>query len=245
MILRLAMVGLVLLIGALGFGVFDQGRRIERLESELKTLRSSVREATDSVPVAASPTYAPVPRPSSAASADAPLPTAAPAPVPVRVEPRVAVTHDEVARVESAVLSLLEADRPELREKLRAVVQEQQQSLEQERREEQRERWVTRRQARLLEVGTEIGLSAEQQESILHITLATRDQIRDIRQSAQTPEAINAAREKSRALREQSEAQIRAQMKPEQYEAYRQRFEDDDDDERRPRGRGPEGQGER
>jgi hypothetical protein len=237
------MVALAVLIGALGFGVFDQGRRIERLEGELKALRSSVREGND-VPVAASPIYAPVPRPSSANAAP-PASPAAPAPVPARAEQRVAVTHDDVARVESAVLSLLEADRPELREKLRAVVQEQQQSLEQEQREERRERWVTRHQARLLELGNEVGLTPAQQESILHITLATRDQIRDVRQSADSPEAINVAREKSRALREQSEAQIRALMKPDQYEAYRQRFEDDDDDERRPRGRGPEGQGER
>lgn len=232
------MVALAVLIGALGFGVFDQGRRIERLEGELKALRSSVREGND-VPVAASPIYAPVPRPSSA-----PAEPAA-ATVPERVEQRVAVTHDDVARVESAVLSLLEADRPELRDKLRAVVQEQQQSLEQEQREERRERWVARHQARLLELGNEVGLTPAQQESILHITLATRDQIRDVRQSADSPEAINAAREKSRALREQSEAQIRALMKPDQYEAYRQRFEDDDDDERRPRGRGPEVPGER
>jgi hypothetical protein len=234
----------LLVIGALGFGVFDQGRRIERLEGELKTLRASVRDASGDVPVAASPTYAPVSRPPRAPSADAPSDPGT-APPPVRVEPRVAVTHDEVARVESAVLSLLEADRPELREKLRAVVREQRESIEQEQREERRERWVARHQARLLELGSEIGLTAEQQESILHITLATRDQIRDIRQSAETPEAINEARDRTRALREQSEAQIRALMKPDQYEAYRQRFEDDDDDNRRPRGRGPEGAGER
>lgn len=243
MIARLVTAGLVVVIGALGFGVFDQGRRIERLEGELKALRANVREASDDVPIAASPTYAPVPRPETAPVTGAPA--IAPAAQPARVEPRVAVTHDEVARVESAVLSLLEADRPELREKLRAVVQEQQQNLEQEQREERRERWVARHQARLLELGKEIGLSDEQQESILHITLATRDQIRDIRQSAETPEAINAAREQGRALREQSETQIRALMKPDQYEAYRQRFEDDDDDERGPRGRGPEGRGER
>ena len=242
MISRLVMVVLAVTLGALAFGAFDQGRRIERLEGELKALRASVREASDSVPVAASPTYAPVPRPTNVPSTAA-APTTPSAEV-TRAEPRVAVTHDEVARIESAVLSLLEADRPELREKLRAVVQEQQQSLEQEQREERRERWAARHQARLLELGNEIGLTAEQQASILHITLATRDQIRDVRQSAQTPEAINEAREKSQALREQSEAQIRALMKPDQYEAYRQRFEDDDD-ERRPRGRGTEEQGQR
>ena len=128
---------------------------------------------------------------------------------------------------------MLEADRPELREKLRAVVQEQQQTLEQEQREQRRERWATRREARLLEVGKEIDLSDEQRAAILHIMISTRDQIIDVRQSAQTPEAINESRTKSRALREQSETQIRELMKPEQYETYRARLGDDDDDEER------------
>jgi len=230
---RLVLAIIVLFIGALGFKVFDQGRQIDRLAGELKALRNVDSRAllgSSALPVAASPTYAPIVK-RVADSATEPPAAAAPS----KPEARVPVTHDDVARVESAVLSLLEADRPELREKLRAVVQEQQQTLEQEQREQRRERWAARREARLLEVGKELGLSDEQRAAILHIMLSTRDQIIDVRQSAQTPEAINESRTKSRALREQSETQIRELMKPEQYETYRARLgDDDDDDERRP-----------
>ena len=111
-----------------------------------------------------------------------------------------------------------------------AVVQEQQQSLEQERREERRERWATRREAKLLELGERSGIGAEQRRAILQIMLATRDQVDDLRQSAQSPEAINALRDRRRELRRQSEAQIQALLTPDQYEAYQGQFGDDDDD---------------
>src|SRR5688500_9496419 len=120
---RLVLAIIVLFIGALGFKVFDQGRQIDRLAGELKAVRNTASHAqlgSSAVPVNASPTYAPVVK--RVADSSATEHVAAPA---VKPESRVPVTHDDVARVESAVLSLLEADRPELREKLRAVVQEQ------------------------------------------------------------------------------------------------------------------------
>jgi hypothetical protein len=129
------------------------------------------------------------------------------------------------------------------RAKLRAVVQEQQKTYEQEQREERRERWATRREALLLELGKEVGLTNEQRAEMLHLMLATRDQIGDTFQSAQTPEAINESREKARVLRQQTDAQIRELLKPAQYEAYRARFEEDDEAERR--ARGPRGERER
>lgn len=237
--LRIAIAVAALVLGALGFKLLDQGNRIDLLERELDALRTRVSEqASASAPRAAAPAY--VPPPPRAAPAPADASPRAPSEQPAPAEPRAPVTQAEIAHVESAVLSLLEADRPELREKLRAVVQDEQRSLEQIQREERRERWAARREGRLLEVGTEIGLSAEQRQAILHIMLSTRDQIGDMMQSAQTPEAINASRTQARALREQSEAQIREQMSASQYETFRTRFEDDDDERRGPRGeRGP------
>jgi hypothetical protein len=231
--LRIAIVGLglVLVLGALGFGLFEQTQRIDRIDRELRALREQLDEqlaTTAPSPAAERPGYA-VPQ---AGAASPPAPVAASA---IPAAPRVALAQSEIARVESAVLTLLEADRPELRAKLRAVVQEQQQTLEQEQREQRRERWITRQEARLLEIGSEVGLSAEQRKAMMTIMLGTRDQLTDMRQSAETPEAIAQTRAKMRELRAQSEAQIRELLKPEQYEAYRARFGDDDDDERRPR----------
>jgi hypothetical protein len=234
--LRIVVAVLALVVGALAVVLIDQRGRLELLELELHAIRAKVPGPST---IAAgrspqTPVYIPPPQ-----RLPAPAPAALPEPGtedPAQAraaEPRVPVTQAEIAHVESAVLSLLEADRPELREKLRGVVQEQQRTLEQQQREERRERWVTRREARLLEVGKDIGLNAEQQQAVLHIMLATRDQVSDMRQSAQTPEAINGVREQARAVREQSEAQIRELMSTKQYESFSERFRDDDDDERR------------
>lgn len=231
--LRIVIAVAALVLGMVGFKLLEQSHRIDTLDSELQALRARVNEQANSVGAPQATAPAPAYVPPAQPPGSQPPATAQ----PVAAALRVPVTQDEIAHVESAVLSLLEADRPELREKLRGVVQEQQRTLEQEQREERRERWVARREARLLEVGTEIGLSADQRQAVLHVMLATRDQIGDMMQSAQTPEAINATRAQARAVREQSEAQIRGLMSASQYETFRARFEDDDDEWRGPRGR--------
>lgn len=232
MVQRIVTGVLALVALALGALQYQQAARLERLERAVDALRARAEQ------VASAPRAAP-PSPSSATATGAPRPVVIaeePPRSPAMVAaPRVAVTRDEIAHVESAVLSLLEADRPELREKLRAVVQEQQRTLEQEQREERRERWAARREARLLEVGTEIGLSEQQRTAILQIMLATRDQIGDMMQSAATPEAINEVRAKTRAVRDEAETQVRQLMSPQQYATFSERFRDDDDERRGPR----------
>jgi len=222
--LRIAVVGLGVAFGALWFELLAQQRRTEHLEAQLAQLRASQvsgPEASALRPVAGPGALQPA---RAAASTEAALPST----------PRVAVGAEEVARVESAVLDLLESDHPELHQKLRAVVQQEQQSLEQERREERRERWATRREAQLLELGQ--GITDEQRRAILQIMLATRDQVSDLRDSVNSPEAINAVREQRRELRRQSEAQVQQLLTPQQYQAYQARFGDDDDDATEPPG---------
>jgi hypothetical protein len=221
---------MVVVLGALGFRVLDQDKRIERLSQEVKALRAAPEAVRYDVVTA----QAPVPRPVEVRET-----AQAPATAPAAPAPRAAVTRDEVARVESAVLSLLETDHPELRDKLRAVVQEQQQSLEQAEREERRERWIARNEARLLELGTKFGVSGEQRQTLSNLLLATRDQISDVRQSAQTPEQITTVREKVRAIRDQADAQVRELLSPQQYEAFQEQFGDDDDRPDRRRARNP------
>jgi multidrug efflux pump subunit AcrB len=205
---------LALVVGAFGFKLLDQGQQIGRLTAEVEALRAELQR----LPSPATP------QPSAA-------PTRPPAnPLPQPSAARVPLSGQEIARVESAVMSLLEADRPELREKLRSVVQEQQQSLAQAQREQRRERWVARRESKLLE----LGLSAEQRQAVLQIMLATRDQISDVQRSAEGPQAIAGAREKARNLREQSRDQIRGLLSSEQYRAYRETFEQDDEDDKPP-----------
>jgi hypothetical protein len=148
---------------------------------------------------------------------------------------RAAVSRDEVARVESAVLTLLESDRPELREKLRAVVQEQQEAAEQQQQEQRRERWIARTEARLAQLSGEAALSVEQRQSLVQLMLASRDQIADVRRSANTGEAYVEARATVKRIRQETDTAIRELLSPAQYEAYRRARGDDDEEEERGR----------
>jgi hypothetical protein len=221
---------LALALLALSVLVVRQGTRIDALQAELSELQARSARPAAAVEVrAASP-----PR----ASESVLRPAAAPAPALLPPAPRASVSVDEVARVESAVLSLLEADRPELREKLRAVVQEHQESAERERQEQRRERWVARTEARLSQLTGDAALSAVERESVVAIMLGTRDQIAELRRSAETPEAILKAREQVRGLRQDADAQLRKLLGDARYEAFdRVVRDDDDDDEQRGRGR--------
>ncbi len=227
---RIAWVLVALVIGVLGWQVYAQGRSIEELRAKVESLRTELR-GPGAIYDDEDPDY-PLPEESAATVSRAPAaaePPAAGEPEQRRTlpRPRRPVSSDEIARVESAVLSLLEADRPELREKLRAVVQEQQQSREDERREQWRERWISRREARLLELGETAGVTADQRQTLLTVMLAARDQIEEIMRNAKTAEEMTAAREKARELRDQGEEQIQGVLSPEQYEAYREMQQDE------------------
>lgn len=232
-ILSLALVGL-------GLRVFEQDRRLARLREELDALRAATPAPSAAapapgatpflrparaLPAAESPHDQPAePAPSSVAKRSGPL-RAAPL-------PREHVTEDELARVESAVLSLLDADRPELRNKLLEVVEEHQELTEIERQEQRRERWVARMEARLGELQGDAALSGDQREAIVNLLLANRDQIRDLRRNAETSEEFAEARATVRRLREEADAQVRELLTPAQYQAYRQLLDRDDDDRR-------------
>jgi len=218
----------------LGLHLYEQDRQIAALRNELDALRavSAEPDAAPWIPDARSKLHVPPP---AASSPSAPVPKAPAAAAPTAA-PRAPVSSDEVARVESALLGLLESDRPELREKLRAVVQEQQETLEHEQRELRRERWISRAEERLAELSGSAALSAEQRQTILQIMLANRDQIADLMRSADTSEAFANARQTARRLREETDTRVRELLNPKQYEAFKQKFEDDD--ERRPP-RGP------
>jgi Spy/CpxP family protein refolding chaperone len=211
---RIVLALLVIAVGVLGFALHSQTRQIERLDDELDALRTRAARATPVQVLRSSPLLT------------SPSAKAAPAPP----APRVSVTQDELARVESAVLNLLESDHPELRAKLQAVVQEQQHAQQQQQRETRRERWVARREARLLTLSESAGVTPEQRQAILTIMLANRDQAEELRRDAQTPEAITTLRERLRGLREQADLQIRKQLTPQQYAAFQEQTDSDDDD---------------
>ncbi len=225
----LALAGLALL--GLGLRVIAQDGRIEALQAEVEKLHGRVADAERAAEDGAARAY---PVRSAPAGGAQPARTPAAALMPARPEPpRAVVTGDEIARVESAVLSLLEADRPELREKLRAVVQEQQETIEHQEQEQRRERWIARPEARLSALAGE-GVTDAQRQALVQMMLASRDQIADVRRNADTtPEAYTAARATVKQLRQETAAKIREMLSPSQYEAFRRASGDDDDDDER------------
>lgn len=215
---RWLMGALVASMAIMGFMLLSQARELDRLEAELET----VRAALEAPPAPVLSGSRQPPRPASIPS----TPMAA-APRPTPAAPSVSVTRDDLERVEGALLELLDGDHPALRERLRSVVQEQQQTLRDEQHEARRERWVTRREARLLELSQTTGITAEQRATILSIQLANRDQIEELRRSAHSVEEVSTLKDRVQGLREQADAQIRAQLSAEQYAAYQSQFDGD------------------
>jgi hypothetical protein len=241
MLRYLPLVFAVGLLGALGLRVYDQDRRIARLREDLEALRASAARE----PLAERAPRGPDPLSAARAAghlasntdiarampraqvAEAPASGAAPRPVP-----RAPVTPEEIERVESAVLSLLESERPVLREKLRAAVAEQRDALDQEQQEQRRERWIARIEARLAEPTGAAALTAAQRQTILDLIVANRDQITDLMRSADSSADFTAARGTIRQLRTETDAKIRELLNDAQYKAYKESQRDEDD--RRP-----------
>lgn len=220
-----------LALAGLALHAFQQQRALAGVRAELELLRERATQASTQQP-AGIPRPQAVPQPAARPAEAAGAVPARPAPSEA---PRAAVTHDEIARVESAMLSLLEADRPELREKLRAVVQEQQEAIMHERQEMRRERWIARAEGQLAELTGDAALSAEQRRAIVDIVAGNRDQIVDVMRNAETSKDYANARETRRRLRDEADARVRELLTAPQYEGYKQVFtRDEDDDERRP-----------
>jgi len=211
---RAALAALGIAVCALAYGLHAQQARIERLSTQLQVL--SERPVGSSVTVGPQPTAAVIGSPAAK-----------------ELAPRAVVGPEELARIESAVLTLLDSEHPELRSKLQAAVQREQHAAEQQQRDARRDRWAARREARLRAVSEAAGISAEQRDAVLTIMLANRDQLEELRREAQTPEQMATLRTRAKALRDAADAQIRSQLSPEQYRALRHPG-DDEDDERQP-----------
>lgn len=231
MVQRIVMGLLIVAVAVLGFASYAQHRRLARMDDALRALRA---RSAESRPLAISALRTSLAR-AAATDTPAPAPPRADTPPP---KPRANISDEEFARVESAVLRLLETDHPELRDKLLSLVQEQQHTLQEQQRETRRERWAARREARLLELSDKAGITADQREAILTIMLSQRDQIEDLRREADSPEAIATVRERTARVREQSQELIRKQLRPDQYDAFREHFDSDDDDRAPARERG-------
>jgi hypothetical protein len=124
------------------------------------------------------------------------------------------------ANTERAVMALLDSENPQIRERLRNVVQEEQQRLQDERREQWQARAAERSRGRVSELAARVHLS-DQQADWLNDTLdAERDQLSDLFAQAREDQNFAEMRSKSAQLRAATDASVKAQLKDDQFTAY-------------------------
>jgi hypothetical protein len=126
-----------------------------------------------------------------------------------------------------AVMDLLESDDPVLRERFRAVLQEEQQNLFEERREQQQARQAERSHERVKQLAARAQLS-EQQLNWVNDTLdAEREQVSDVFAKAREDQNFPEARDKVRQIRAATDEQVKAQLKGDQFSAYQDMRDED------------------
>jgi len=156
-----------------------------------------------------------------------------PARAPRRDEPQAEAGAPRVAPAAKApgspgaVMDLLESDDPVLRERFRAVLQEEQQTLFEERREQQLTRQAERSHERVTQLAARAQLS-EQQVSWMNDTLdAEREQVSDVFAKAREDQNFPEARDKVRQIRAATDEQVKAQLRGDQFSAYQDMREED------------------
>lgn len=126
-----------------------------------------------------------------------------------------------------ALMDLLESDDPVLRERFRAVLQEEQQNLFEERREQQQARQAERAHERVTRLAARVQLS-EQQVNWLNDALdAERDQVSDAFAKAREDQNFPEARDKAAQIRAATDEQVKAQLKGDQFSAYQDMREEE------------------
>jgi hypothetical protein len=200
----------VLIVGYLAYEVSEQDDRIEELERML-----AVKE--NGRPQSKSPRG----RKDSAASRERSERTSAngltrnaPASPAWLVGAKRAVGSDS---------SSLEFGDDEVSTRLREIVREEQEAMEEERAQRRRDRWESRARNRLSEVGEPVGMSESTQGEILQLWSAEFTQMRSMFREGRTAgRDFEEIRGEIRQLFEDTDAQVKSMLNEEQYSAYQE-----------------------
>jgi len=135
--------------------------------------------------------------------------------------------------------SNLELEDDEVSARVREIVRDEQEAMEEERAQQRRDRWESRARDRLSEVAQAAGISESTQEEILQLWSTEFTQIRSMfregRTAGRDPEEI---RGQMRQLFADTDAQVKSMLSEEQYAAYEEARQS-----MRRRGRGGPGPG--
>jgi hypothetical protein len=121
---------------------------------------------------------------------------------------------------ERAVMALLDSENPQIHERLRAVVQEEQQRLSDERRDQWQARAAERSRGRVTELAARVGLSDKQTDWLNDTLDAEREQLSDLFAQAREDQNFADMRGKATQLRAATDASVKAQLKDDQFAAY-------------------------
>ena len=121
---------------------------------------------------------------------------------------------------ENAVMEALESYNPQIRDRLRAVVQEEQEQLREERMQQRRERWEERSRERLAALAQGASLSSDQHATLGEWLNRERDQITELFAQARRDFSFGEARDKAVEIREETDAQVRELLDEDQLTAY-------------------------
>jgi hypothetical protein len=138
---------------------------------------------------------------------------------PVAVAGRPATGVDGVDP-ESVLLEALDSDNPEVRERIKGVVAEEQQRLHQEHRQERMQRWAERSREMVGQLARDHGFSEEQTDRVNAQLDQEREQIRSLFEGATGETGFRGLREQMRAIRDQTDGAVKELLDEGQFAAY-------------------------
>jgi hypothetical protein len=124
-------------------------------------------------------------------------------------------------KAESAqILEVLESYDPQVRDRLKAVIQEEQDRLRDERWEMRNQRWQERTEKQISEFSENAKLSAQQSAEISTLLTSEREQISALFQQARQDMSFGEARQKARDLRDENDAKAKEILDEDQITAF-------------------------
>jgi len=176
-------------------------RKVQALESDLRLLRRELDQARDEG----------LGRPPGAAHATA-------APGKPAIGNLMPGAPEEETR--EAVIDALASPDPEVRQRLRAVLQEEHERMRDERFDEHMARSKARSMERLNRLASEASLSATQVREVAGFLDTESEQLRGIFREARRDHSFGEARDQAEQLRAQTDQQVKDVLEEEQFQAY-------------------------
>jgi len=120
------------------------------------------------------------------------------------------------------VLEVLESEDPEVRERLRDVIDDELHARRERRREERRERKKAQAEQMVQDLVSGHGISTSQAESLRDLISDEHDQIRSFFEAARQDHSWGEARDKAQDLREENDAEASELLDEDAYNAWQE-----------------------